>query len=412
MKSAMRKQHYVFFLRDILPQPLAHIVQMIHLANAAANLGHSAVLVYLDRSLQAWNPFKLISPFHPRKPDENLIDYYHIESNLRVVPLPMPWPIDYVNNSLLNSSTITCKYYLPFHLLHNTKMVHSRDWNFIKAAVKNGIPAIYERDHYENKLYEPEIVNNPLFKMTVTVADTIKADLIKNGMPPQKVIKLHNAFNRLFFTRHNQAALEWRRKLLVNGHKHLVVYSGALYPFKGIDLLLQVAQKMPQVLFAFAGGPDEQIQAYQNKVRETGVSNVTLLGYLPHTDLASLLQGADVLVYPHLMGEAANTTSPMKIFDYIAAGKPIVATKIPTLQEFQSSPLVAGWCEPNDPVGFTQSLQQVLSTYPQWREDHINDTDLVQQFSWENRIVQTLNSVNSLESIVTSGNNFCKSPNS
>lgn len=393
MKSAIKRQHYVFFIRDVLPQPLAHIVQMMHLANAAANLGHSAVLVYLDKSLKAWNPLNLISPFQPRKPDPNLANYYHIESNLRVAPLAMPWPIDRVNGKLLNSSTIACKYYLPFHLLRHTKMVHSRDWNFIKAAVTNGIPAIYERDHYENKRYEPEIVNNPLFKMTVTVADTIKTDLIKNGMPPQKIIKLHNAFNRLFFTRHTQEALQWRRKLLINGHKHIVVYSGALYPFKGIDLLLKVAQKMPQVLFAFAGGPDEQIQAYRDKLRDQDITNVNLLGYLPHKDLASLLQAADVLVYPHLAGEAANITSPMKIFDYIAAGKPIVATTITPLQEFQSSPLVAGWCEPNDPVAFIQSLQQVLSTYPQWSEEHINDTDLVQQFSWENRILQTLNCV-------------------
>ena len=115
--------------------------------------------------------------------------------------------------------------------------------------------------------------------------------------------------------------------------------------------------------------------------------------YLPHNDLASLLQAGNVLVYPHLAGEAANFTSPMKLFDYIAAGKPIVATTIPPLEEFKSSPLVAGWCEPNNPQAFADSLRQVLATYPQWKIEHIHDEELVQQFSWEYRIEKLLTKV-------------------
>ena len=393
MNSQIQGKYYLFYIRDTLPQPEAHIVQMVHLANAAANLGHQAVLVYLQKGSQAFSPLDVIFPFRPRQPEEALRNYYNLESKLQVSPLPMPYPIDAIKSKFFDSSTLSCKYYLPFHLSRGTKLVHSRDWNFVKAAVKQGIPAIYERDHYEQKRYEAEIVNNPLFKMAVTVADPVKDNLISNGMPPEKVIKLHNGFNRLFFARHPEAALEWRKKLLQNQYQQLVVYAGALYPFKGINLLIDIAPQFPQVIFALAGGSEEQIQEYKQLIQDKKANNVKLLGYLPHNFLASLLQAADALVYPHLAGEAANFTSPMKLFDYIAAGKPIVATTIPPLAEFKSSPLVAGWCEPNNPQAFADSLRQVLATYPQWQIEHIHDEELVQQFSWEYRIEKLLTKV-------------------
>jgi glycosyltransferase involved in cell wall biosynthesis len=385
---------YLFFVRDPLPQPGAHLVQIVHLANAAANLGYGTVLVDIDRGSTALNPFNLVAPFRPHAPGAALTKYYNLQDKLQVASLPMPYPIDRVGSKWTNSSTIACKYYLPVHLRPRTRLVHSRDWNFVKAAVKQGIAAIYERDHYENKRYEPEIVNHPLFQVTVTVADTVREHLIAKGMPPEKVIKLHNGFNQLFYTRQAIAARQWRSQLLADSGDRLVVYAGELVRFKGIDLLLDLAPALPKVKFAFAGGSKAQIQTYQQQIRDRGLSNITLLGYLPHNRLASVLQAADVLVYPHLSGEAASFTSPMKLFDYIAAGRPIVATQIEPLKEFADSPLVAAWCEPDSPQAFREGLERVLARYPQWSPEHISDRDLVQQYSWESRIQQTLDRVN------------------
>ncbi|MFP4299194.1 MAG: glycosyltransferase family 4 protein [Spirulinaceae cyanobacterium] len=384
---------YLFFVRDPLPQPGAHLVQIVHLANAAANLGHNTVLVDIDRTQKALNPIQLLAPFRPHRPGVALKNYYNLQDKLQVASLPMPYPIDRLNSKWTNSSTIACKYYLPVHLRPQTRLVHSRDWNFVKAAVKQGIAAIYERDHYESKRYEPEIVNSPLFQVTVTVADPVREDLIRNGMPPEKVIKLHNGFNQLFYTRQTEAAKAWRSQLLKTEGDRLVVYAGELVRFKGIDLILDLAPHLPQVTFAFAGGSPSQLEAYQQKIRDRNLTNITLLGYLQHHRLASLLQAADALIYPHLSGEAASFTSPMKLFDYIAAGRPIVATQIEPLQEFADSPLIAAWCEPDSPTAFAEGLKAVLSRYGDWTPDFMSDRDLVQKYSWEYRIQQTLNHV-------------------
>jgi glycosyltransferase involved in cell wall biosynthesis len=380
-------KYYVFFTRNILPQPnVASLVQVAHSANAAANLGYPAVLVYLRKGWSALNPVDLLFPFQPRKPDDKLAKIYNIQEKLKVADLPMPWPIDLWDNKWTNASTIVSKYYLPIHLLKSTQIVHSRDWNFVKTAVKNGIPAIYEQHHHENKQFESEIVGNPLFQISVTVADTVRDSMILNGMPPEKVITLHNGFNHLFLARQTEAAQNWRQQLLEDDRQHLAVYAGGLYQFKGVDMLVDVAALLPGVQFAIAGGDSSQVTAYQQLGKSKQVNNIKFLGYLPQNQLASLLQAADVLTHPHCLTEAATFTSPLKFFDYMASGTPIVATEIASLMEFKSGNIAATWCEPDNPHQFAQSIRDCLTKYPRKSEGYAETLKFVKQFSWENRI--------------------------
>ncbi|HIK08509.1 MAG TPA: glycosyltransferase [Trichormus sp. M33_DOE_039] len=387
------KKYYIFYINSQLPNPEAHLVQSTNAANGAANLGYPTVLVYLQKKTSTANPLSLINPFRPRQISSELVNYYNLQDNLKVAPLPMPWPIDHFSSKFTSSNTIATKYYFPFHILPHTKLVHSRNWNFIKAAIKNGVPAVYEHHHHENKLFEPEIVNSPLLQMTVTVVDTIRETMIKNGMPPEKVITLHNGYNRLFLERQPEKAAAWRNKLLVNDRNHLVVYAGALQQFKGVDLLIDVAKEMPNVQFACAGGKPKEVEYYQQLARDKEANNIKFLGYILHNELASLLQAADVLAHPHCSGKAATFTSPLKLFDYFASGTPIVATKIPSLIEFQNTPAIAGWCEPDDHIKFTACLQQVFATHPRKIDGYSETIKFVQQFSWENRAAKIMSYV-------------------
>ena len=380
-------KYYVFFTRNILPQlNVASLVQVAHSANAAANLGYPAVLVYLRKGWSALNPVDLLFPFQPRKPDDKLAKIYNIQEKLKVADLPMPWPIDLWDNKWTSASTIVSKYYLPIHLLKSTQIVHTRDWNFVKAAIKNGIPAIYEQHHHENKQFESEIVRNPLFQISVTVADTVRDSMILNGMPPEKVITLHNGFNHLFLARQTEAAQNWRQQLLEDDRQHLAVYAGGLYPFKGVDMLVDAALELSPVQFAIAGGDSSQVTAYQQLAKSKQVNNIKFLGYLPQNQLASLLQAADVLTHPHCLTEAATFTSPLKFFDYMASGTPIVATEIASLMEFKSGNIAATWCEPDNPHQFAQSIRDCLTKYPRKSEGYAETLNFVKQFSWENRI--------------------------
>lgn len=382
-------KHYIFFTRNPLPQPRADLVQVANCANAAANLGYSTVLTYLGQN-RCLRPIEWLKPFRPQAPDHSLKQFYNLQEQLKVSALPIPKSFSSLKSKWTHPSTIVSKYYFPVHLRPRTQIVHTRDWNFVKAAIRCGIPAIYEHHHHEYKQFEPEIVNHPLFQLAVTVADPVRESMIQHGMPSDKIIKLHNGFNQSFLVRHSQAAEQWRQKLLINDYSYMAVYSGGLNPFKGVNLLIEAAKTLPQVLFVFAGGNESQVAAYRQLAANHQVSNVQFLGYLLHDQLASLLQAADLLVHPHLSGEEATFTSPLKFFDYMASGTPIVATEIPPLMEFKPSGVVAGWCEPDHPHQLADCIGRVLQTHPRKTEGYANSMKFVQQFSWENRIATVL----------------------
>lgn len=388
------KDKYIFYTGELSLQPdTAHEIHDVLCANAAANLGYASVLVYLDKS-NSLNLNRLISPFYPQKPDTKFIDFYNSQEYLKVAPLPMPWPIDHIKGKLTNSSTIATKYYLPFHILPHTKIVHTRDWNFVKASVKHQIPVIFERHYFQQTQFESEIVNSPFFQIAITQSEPVRQSLIEYGMPPEKVVWLYNGFEQSFLVRQPEAAEEWRRELLLGQYQHLVVYSGALYTFKGVDLLIDVAQQLPNIQFAITGGNDSQVQAYQELAKQKQVSNIKFLGWiLPRERLVSLFQAADVLAHPHLSGKEANFTNPVKFFQYMASGTPIVVTEIPPLMEFKNSPLIACWCEPDNPTKFAESIQLTLQKYPIKIAGYAESINFAHEFSWESRITKILSYV-------------------
>src|SRR5689334_7786318 len=105
-------KHYIFFSRHISLKPgSAHEIHDVLCANAAANLGYSSVLVYPCESNNSFNPINLIHPFRPKQPEREFVEFFDTSKKLKVVPLPMPWPIDRVGGKWTNSSTVVSKYY-------------------------------------------------------------------------------------------------------------------------------------------------------------------------------------------------------------------------------------------------------------------------------------------------------------
>lgn len=378
-------RHYLFFVRDRLPSSEAHLIQMVQCANAAANLGYATRLAYIDQGQTAWQPHRWINP-PLQSVNENFARSFNLEPWLRLQPLAMPKLPPWLLPKLTHPSTLACKYYWPLYLRRRTALVHTRDWNFVKAALTSKIPVIYECDHFVGQPFDPVFAQHPLLQAVVTVVDTVKDNLLSQGMPPDKVLIAPNGFNRQFLARHPEAAAQWRQRLLTPTYEKLVVYSGALYPFKGVDLLLEIAPQFPKVKFAIAGGPPEQHSHYQQVIAKRQLTNVALLGALPQRDLAHLLQAADALAHPHRLGDAATFTSPMKLFDYLAAGTPVVATRIPSLAQWPLAAKIAAWCEPNQPQAFADSLRQVLAQRPRPAEGFMPDITTLASYSWEARI--------------------------
>jgi glycosyltransferase involved in cell wall biosynthesis len=109
----------------------------------------------------------------------------------------------------------------------------------------------------------------------------------------------------------------------------LVLYAGTFEPYQGIDILLRafalVVKRQPAAYLLIVGGTPEQVAAMQQLADSLGVSErCSLPGRVRKSEALRLTALADVLVSPRRHG----TNTPLKIYEQLASGKPLVATRI------------------------------------------------------------------------------------
>jgi glycosyltransferase involved in cell wall biosynthesis len=117
----------------------------------------------------------------------------------------------------------------------------------------------------------------------------------------------------------------------------VVGYSGHLYPWKGVDLLLDALAELPGVAAVIVGGhPGEtDLSRLRDQAGRLGLAGrVTFTGMVRPYEVAARLEGADVLVLPNpATAVSERYASPLKLFEYLAMGRPVVASDLPAFRE-------------------------------------------------------------------------------
>jgi glycosyltransferase involved in cell wall biosynthesis len=152
---------------------------------------------------------------------------------------------------------------------------------------------------------------------------------------------------------------EIRERYRLSG-KQVILYTGTLEPYQGLDLLIQsaaaVVSKVNSVRFMVVGGHPDQVQAYQMKAHRLGVDHSFIFtGQVSPEEIDSYIRCADCLVTPRIQG----TNTPLKIYAYLRAGVPIIATRILTHTQVLNEQ-VAELTSP-DPENFSQGILNVLT---------------------------------------------------
>lgn len=156
-----------------------------------------------------------------------------------------------------------------------------------------------------------------------------------------------------------------------DGNLPSVYYVGQLYPWKGAGLLIDAATMLPGVKIVVIGGlpagrngvPDPQVAELGRRADDVGVgARIQFRGYVPYGGVAEALRGAAVAVLP-LPDEpvARYFTSPLKLFDYMAAGVPIVASDLPSLREVLRHGENALLVPPDDAGALAQAIERLLA---------------------------------------------------
>ena len=145
----------------------------------------------------------------------------------------------------------------------------------------------------------------------------------------------------------------------------LVVYAGHLYAWKGVDVLLEAVVDVPEADGLIVGGhakePDlARVRALADRL---GLApRVKFTGLVDPPEVRALLSQASVLVLPNPASAISTRfTSPLKLFEYMAARRPIVATDLPAMREVLTPDVHAVFVVPGSATALSAGIRRVLS---------------------------------------------------
>jgi glycosyltransferase involved in cell wall biosynthesis len=183
--------------------------------------------------------------------------------------------------------------------------------------------------------------------------------LIADGVSEEKIDVIPNGVDENeFVVLESRGSV--RRRLGIDGG-FTIGFAGSLKPWHGVSVLLaafaEIAQRDPHARLLIVGtGPSEgelQAEVLQRKLGD----RVVFTGAVPHEQIPSLLAAMDVAVAPFLPVEDFYF-SPIKLFEYMAAGTCVVASRIGQMAEVIEDGMDGLLCEPGDAAGLLEQIER------------------------------------------------------
>ena len=167
------------------------------------------------------------------------------------------------------------------------------------------------------------------------------------------------------------------------------MYAGHLYPWKGVDVLLRALALVPDVRGIIVGGHPAEGDLARLKALAVELEiadRVSFSGFVNRREVASSLDRADVLVMPHTATSVSERyASPLKLFEYMARGKPIVASDLLSVREVVQNDTSACLVPPGDPAALAEGIRRVLDDRGLAERIARTAFEEAKAYSWERR---------------------------
>ena len=369
----------ILYLSDsFIPRRSANSIQVMKMCNAFSRIGHKVVLLSIK------------TPGFHEEGVESDFDFYGVEHGFEIKKLLVP----HMKYSILLYS-LRCAVEI---LKIKPDIVYGRCLWSIWLAAMLGIDVIYEM-HFPikhmsrgEKICFSSLTKRRKLRHLVVISQALKK-MIKDDVSGKKIIVAHDGAN---LTDYNDKEIQ---TVLSDRYKNRIKvgYAGHLYPGRGIDLIFKMAKELPHIDFHIIGGTEDDIKARKRFIKG---NNIFLHGFIPPSLINNYIRNFDILVMPH-KGKVAISggtsrdirqyMSPLKMFEYMASGKPIIASDLPVLREVLKQGKNAILVDPPDIDGWVSAIQY-LADDEKAREKIAQQAlfDLKQSYTWEKRAQRVL----------------------
>lgn len=293
-----------------------------------------------------------------RAKDKEIFSYYNIKTKFKITKIPY-FDLSAKGSSKVNfllrtiSFLLFARFYVIFKkydILYFRSALAGLLFNNFYLEV-HGLPPHFKKWH--RLTYRKA-------KKIIVLTRFLKEELVADGVEATKIIIAPDAVDLKEFQL-NLSKEEARKKLLLPLDKKIIAYCGNFYfhDWKGVDILLESLKYLSGVLCLLVGGHETEIKEIKQRFKNY---DLFITGRQTHNKVPFYLKAADILILPNKKGEAISEyyTSPLKLFEYMASGRPIVASDLPSIREALNENN-AVLVEPNNPEALAAGVKQLLA---------------------------------------------------
>lgn len=358
----------LFYIANIrLPTEKAHGIQIMKTCESLARQGVEVELIVPRRH----NTIEACS-----------FEYYQVEKNFTVIRL---WCVDFLAGKFfkwfsfwLETATFTVA--VRWYLIGKKAVYHTRD---LLPALVLPTPFFYEIHTVPDRITFFHRRAWQKAEGIIVISDGIKKELMKQGVESAKILVARDAVDIHQFQIADTSA-ECRAKLHLPEQQKIVVYTGHLYEWKGAGVLAEAAEFLPVDIHVYmVGGTVEDVEKFRQKYRS---SNVHIVGWQEHQLMPVWNRAADVVVLPNSAKEkiGAFYTSPLKLFEYMASGTPMVVADLPAMREVVKEGETV-FFKPDDKRALAKAIISIFGNHAPRREAAMRLQQTIDQHSWEVR---------------------------
>ncbi len=374
----MKKIIYIANVR--IPTEKAHGFQICKTCEKFSDLGTNTELWFPTRK----NIIK-----------DSLFDYYGIKENFvvkKIKCIDLIFLSKYIGFLAFYIQTLFFALKIFFKKIPKDTIVYSRDFLIIALLNFRGLETVYNAHNWSNK--RGVFLKLFLNKKTKIVCNSegTKSEFYKRGF--KNCIVVPNGVDLDKFEEITDNKEELRKKINLPIDKKIVLYLGHLYLWKGSDIIMELVGKNrnSNILFVVVGGTQKDLEKYKKIKKDKNLNNLFFTGHQQQKNTPYYLKSADILLLPNIAisEESIKYTSPIKMFEYMASGNPIIASDLSSMREVlneDNSILV----EAGNSDSFNNAIKKVLDD-PNFSKK-IGEKALfdVKNYTWDEYIKKILN---------------------
>lgn len=355
-----------YFSGSTIPSTFANSVHVMKMCAAFSKAGHNVTL------------------FGKGQGGAKIFDQYAVPNNFKLALAPQ------INIRKIGGFIRLAYTLLKSKTLGKPDLIYGRDLWTLSAISNTKKPIVLELHEIPPKGNRSE----KLLKKILNAHNLLGIVVISEGLK-QDLLSFHPFAEEKILVAHDGADLPLEELIPIDlktppNTEYQIGYGGSLYPGKGIEIIISIAEAMPNIGFHIFGGPNSELDKWKNSAPPT---NIIFYGHIDQKSLQAHLSVCDALIAPYMAKIKINTgadiarwISPLKLFEYMALNKPILCSDIPALHETMEHKQNCLMAPPEDIAKWCQNITDLKNSPNLANEISKNAfQDLVTKYSWDIR---------------------------